>query len=81
MITPSDDLLVGLVALALVPLIGLRILRGLREGRLPIYRTYLSREDSGSRFGVLMALHILSLLVMAAVGVDLLFGLGLRERL
>lgn len=74
-----DDLLVGLVALALVPLIGLRILRGFREGRLPVYRAYLSRAESGSRFGVLMALHILSLIIVSLVAADLLFNLGLRE--
>jgi hypothetical protein len=77
----ADDLLVVLVALALVPLIAWRILRGFREGRLPIYRTYLSRAESGSRFGALMALHILSLLLVAAVAADLLLGLGLREAL
>jgi len=80
-ISRSDDLLVGLVALALVPLIGLRILRGFREGRLPIYRTHLSRAEGGSRFGVLMTLHIISLLLVAAVAADLLLGLGLREAL
>lgn len=74
-----DDLLVGLVALALVPLIGWRIFRGLRQGRLPIYRTYLAREESGSRFGLLMALHVLSLLIVGLVAADLLLGLGLRE--
>ncbi len=77
----SDDLFVGLVALVLVSLIGWRIMRGFREGRLPIYRTYLGRAESGSRFGVLMALHILSLLLVAAVAADLLLGLGLREAL
>jgi len=77
----SDNLLVGLVALALVPLIGLRVLRGLKDGRLPVYRTYLSREESGSRFAVLMGLHILSLLVVGLVAADLLLNLGLRSLL
>ena len=80
-ISRSDDLLVGLVALALVPLIGWRILRGFRDGRLPIYRTYLSREESGARFGVLMAVHILSLIVVGVVAADLLFNLGIRSAL
>jgi predicted small integral membrane protein len=82
MTPPSqEDVLVGLVALALVPLIGWRILRGFREGRLPIYRTYLTRGESGSRFGVLMALHILSLIVVGLVAADLLLNLGLRSAL
>jgi hypothetical protein len=80
-ISRSDDLLVGLVALALVPLIGWRILRGFRQGRLPIYRTSLSREDSGSKFAVLMGLHILSLIAVGLAAAELLFNLGLRSAL
>ncbi|HEX9932795.1 MAG TPA: hypothetical protein VGB08_08140 [Allosphingosinicella sp.] len=76
-----EELLVGLFALALLPLIALRIRRGLREGRLPVYRTYLGREESGSRFGVLLVLHALSFVLVALVAADLLLGLGLREAL
>lgn len=77
----SEELIVGLVALALLPLIGWRIVRGLRDGRLPIYRTYLNRDDSRSKFGFLLALHLLSLLLVALVAADLLAGLGLRDML
>jgi hypothetical protein len=77
----GDNVLVGLVALALLPLIGWRILRGFRDGRLPIYQTYLSREESGARFGVLMALHVLSLIVICVAAADLLFNLGIRNSL
>lgn len=77
----SDDLLIGLFAAALLPLIALRIRRGLVEKRLPIYRTYLSREESRSRFAVLLALHVLSFLAIALVAADLLLGLGWRESL
>ena len=77
----SEDLLVGLIALALVPLAARRVWRGLREGRLPVYRSYLTREESGSRFAVLLALHVLTLVLVAVVAADLLLGLGLRERL
>jgi hypothetical protein len=76
-----EDLVVGLFALALVPLIALRIWRGLRDGRLPIYRTHHEREDSRSKFAVLLVLHALTLLLMLTVAADLLLGLGLRERL
>lgn len=76
----GEELLVGLVALALVPLIALRIVRGLRDGRLPLYRTHITR-GAGARFVVLLALHVISLLLAAGIAADLLLGLGLRERL
>ena len=77
----SEELLVGLVALALLPLIGWRIVRGLRDGRLPIYRTYLDRADSAPKFNLLLGLHALSLVLIATVAADLLLGLGLRDAL
>ena len=76
-----EDLFVGLVALALIPLIGLRIVRGLRDGRLPLYRTYLSREGGAARFNALIAMHVVSLLLVATIAADLLLNLGLRDRL
>ena len=77
----SEDLLVGAVALILVPLIALRVLRGLREGRLPLYRTYLARDEEGAKFGALLGLHLLSLLIVAGISADLLLNLGLRDQL
>ena len=78
----SEELFVGLVALGLIPLITMRILRGLRDGRLPVYRAYLSRDEAGAgRFNALLAAHVLSLLLAAVIAADLLLGLGLRERL
>jgi len=77
----GENLVVGLVALALLPIIGWRILRGLKGGQLPVYRTRLQREESGSKFAVLLGLHALAFLLIALVAADLLFGLGLRERL
>lgn len=76
-----EDVLVGLVALALLPLIAMRIRRGLRDGRLPVYRTYLDRADAPGKFNLLLVLHGLSFLLIALVAADLLFGLGLREAL
>jgi hypothetical protein len=76
----AEDLLVGLVALAMMPLVARRIWRGMREGRLPIYRSYLSRDESRSRFAVLLALHVATLVLVTAVAADLLLGLGLRDR-
>lgn len=77
----GENLVVGLIALALLPLIGLRVWRGLRDGRLPVYRTYHERANSAAKFNALLALHALAFLLIALVATDLLLGLGLRERL
>ncbi len=77
----SSDILVGLVALALVPLIALRIRRGLSDGRIAIYRTYVRRDEQPGRFRFMLALHSLSLVLIAIVAADLLLGLGIRESL
>jgi hypothetical protein len=75
----SEDLLVGMIALALLPLIAWRVRRGLKEGRLPLYRTYVERGEAGGKFGLLLGLHALSFLVVALIAADLLFQLGLKE--
>jgi hypothetical protein len=75
----TETLLVGLIGLGLLPLIARRILRGVNEGRLPLYRTSIRREDGRSRFNLLLALHALSFLIVAAIAADLLLGLGFRS--
>lgn len=75
----GENLLVGLVCLALVPLIGARILTGLRTGRIPLYRTYVERSEDEVKFFSLLALHGISLLLIAFIAADLLLGLGFRE--
>ena len=77
----SEDLLVGLIALALVPIIGWRIRRGLREGQMPVYRTRVNRDEQPGRFRFMLVLHGLSLLLVAFVAADLLLDLGLKESL
>ena len=77
----SEEMLVGVIGLALLPMIALRMARGLREGRLPIYRTYLTRDAGAAKFNALLGLHALSFLVVAAIAADLLFNLGLRDRI
>ena len=79
MIPNGENLLVGLIALALVPLIGARVLRGLRSGRLPLYRTYIDQDRDRTKFNALLALHIVSLLLVAFIAADLILGLGFRE--
>ena len=73
----GENIFVGLVALALLPLLGLRIVRGLRDGILPLYRTRIAREEGRARFIVLLVLHGLAFLLIAVVAADLLLGLGL----
>ncbi|HEX8573119.1 MAG TPA: hypothetical protein VF759_10255 [Allosphingosinicella sp.] len=73
-----QDLLVGLIGLALLPLIGLRLWRGVRDGRLPLYRTYVSRSDDRGKFSLLLVLHALSFVLVAGITADLLLGLGFR---
>jgi hypothetical protein len=77
----AGDMLVGLLAVALLPLIGLRLWRGLRDGRLPLYRSYFGREQGRGKFTFLLALHALSFALVALVAADLLLNLGLRESL
>ena len=74
-ISRSEDLLVGVVGLVLLPLIASRVLRGLREGRLPLYRTYLRRDESEAKFITLLGLHVVSFVVVAVIAADLLLSL------
>ncbi|HYI42087.1 MAG TPA: hypothetical protein VD768_00480 [Sphingomicrobium sp.] len=77
---PNSDFMVGCLAAVLVFLIGWRIVRGLRAGRLPVYRTYIGRDENRAKFNMLLALHIASMMVVATIAADLLFGLNLRGR-
>ena len=76
----GENLFVGLVALALLPLIALRIVRGIRDGNLPLYRSRIARDENRARFNALLVLHGLSFLLVAAVAADLLLGLGWRAQ-
>ena len=77
----SEDLLVGLVALAMAPAIAWTIRRGLRSGRLPIGRAYVHRDERAAAFNLLLGLYALSALLMAGISADLLLHLGWREAL
>jgi hypothetical protein len=81
MSSTSENLVVGLVALALLPVIGWRIWRGLKQGELPLYKTRIDRSVGAGKFNFLLVLHILVFLLIAVVAADLLLGLGLKERL
>jgi hypothetical protein len=77
----SENLFVGLIALALLPVIGWRIWRGFKYGELPLYRTRIDRSVGAAKFNFLLGLHVLVMLLIALVAADLLLGLGLKERL
>jgi len=77
----GENILVGLIALALLPVIGWRIWRGVRQGELPLYKTRIDRSAGATKFNVLLGLHVLLFLLIAVVAADLLLGLGLKERL
>ena len=81
MSSPAENILVGLIALALLPAIGWRIWRGLTQGQLPLYRTRIDRSAGAAKFNFLLGLHALIFLLIAIVAADLLLGLGLKERL
>lgn len=73
-----EDLLVGLVALALAPVVAWRIRKGLREGVLPLYRTRVCREDAPGRFRALLALHMIGLALVTFVAFALLLPYARR---
>ena len=81
MTSQAENLLVGLIALALLPVIGWRIWRGVKRGELPLYKTRIDRSAGAAKFNFLLALHALIFLLIAVVAADLLLGLGLKERL
>ncbi|WP_395614074.1 hypothetical protein [Allosphingosinicella sp.] len=81
MTSHAENILVGLLALALLPVIGWRIRRGLKEGELPLYKTRIDRSAGAGKFNFLLVLHGLIFLLIAVVAADLLLGLGLKERL
>jgi hypothetical protein len=77
----SENMLVGAIAAVVAGLILSRIVRGVREGRLPVYRTYIERDAGAAKFNVMLALHVLSLIAVAWIAADLLLGLNLKEAL
>jgi hypothetical protein len=78
MTTSRSDVLVGIVALAVVPWILWIIHRGLRDGRLPIGRGEVFRNERAAPFAVLLGFYALAALGMTYVGLDLIFGIGRR---
>ncbi len=75
----SDEMLVGIVALVLAGLLVRRVAAALRTGEVPLYRTRMKRSEVGTaKFNALVALNAVGAVVIAVIGADLLFGLGLK---
>ena len=72
----SEDLLVGIIALALVPWSIFIIRRGLRTGKLPIGRGYVFRAERAAPFNVLLLFYAIVAAGALYISVDLLFGIG-----
>jgi hypothetical protein len=71
-----DELLVGtLCLLVVVPWIAWTIWRGFSERRLPVGRGYVRREERPGPFRALLASYVVAILLMAFIGIDLIFGL------
>ncbi len=70
----SEEGLVGLISLAVVPWIAWTALRGWREGRLPIGRGHVERSERPRTFDLLLAMYAAGGLALAFIGADLLFG-------
>ena len=68
----SEDLIVGIVSLGLVPWIGWTVQRGVRAGRLPIGRAYVARAERPGAFHVLLVAYAVAAIGAAAIGFDLL---------
>ena len=70
----SEDELVGLIALALIPWIGWTVRRGLKYGKLPIGRSYVRRDERPGVYRALLGLWVAIAVMSAIIGLDLLFG-------
>ncbi|HEX8225080.1 MAG TPA: hypothetical protein VF605_14775 [Allosphingosinicella sp.] len=71
----SEELLVGFIALGVVPWAIWTIRRGLQRGMLPIGRSYVRRDERAGAFGALLAFYAGAACAMAFIALDLLFGI------
>ena len=78
---PTENMLLGVIALVVAVLLARRIAQALRTGQVPIYRTRISREEAGpAKFAALVGLNGLALILMLVIAADMLLGMGLRPR-
>ena len=74
----SDEAIVGVIALAVAVWLGLRLRRALRQDWLPIGKGQVVRRQRPGAFRALFAIYVAAALLMAFIGLDLLFGLRTR---
>lgn len=74
-ISRSEDLLAGIVALGVVPWVVWIIRRGLRDGKLPIGRSHVRRDERAAPFWALLGFYVCAALLMFFISLDLLFGI------
>jgi uncharacterized iron-regulated membrane protein len=77
----SPDGLMGLVSTGAALWMLWTLRRGLRDQRLPVGRTYIGRAERPGAYRLLAALYPALALLLAVIGADLLFNLGIRESL
>ena len=70
----SEELLVALVSLGLVPWIIWTVRRGLRSGMLPIGRTHVHRDQRPQAFNMLVWIYALVALLAVYIAYDLAFA-------
>lgn len=71
----TEDVFVGLFALAGSAWILWILVRASRAGRLPIRKAEVLRRERPGAFAALFALYGAALLLMAFIGLDLLIGI------
>jgi len=74
----GTDIVIGLIALLLVPWLLWTMRRGLRDGRLPIARSYVERAERPGAFRFMLVLYLAILVGVIVIAADLLFGLNLK---
>ena len=73
-ISLSENLLVAMVSLGLVPWIMWTVRRGLHSGMLPIGRTYVRRDERPQAFNMLLWVYGAVALLAVYIAFDLAFG-------
>ena len=77
--SPSEELLVGLIAFAAVPWVLWVLVRGRRDFRLPIGRGHVRHDERPGAYRVLFAFYVAAAALMLFISLDLMLGLGGRS--
>ena len=77
----SENVLVGLIAAAVVPWIGWTLARGLRDGKLPIGRADVRRDERQGPFNLLLRFYVVAAAMAGMIALDLLFDFRVGDLL